>query len=91
LGGCLISHKKHQHKQEIENPCFHRLSARASQCLNQATHWQSYSQSIDALSIFDFDVRQIISGRVVFGFGQRLIFVVAETAFFSGESRLYFG
>jgi hypothetical protein len=54
-------------------------------------HWQSYSQSTVDLSIFDFEVRQIISGRMVFDFGQVLIFVLAETGFFSAESRLYFG
>jgi len=54
-------------------------------------HQQSYSQSIATLWIFDFEVRQIISGREVFDFGQVLILVLAETGFFPAESRLYFG
>jgi hypothetical protein len=65
---CLTRREKQYAKQDSSYPSFHRSSAQEAQCLNKAMHWQSYSQSIAALSMLDLEVKQIISGRIVFEF-----------------------
>jgi hypothetical protein len=68
LSVCFSLRKKNYAKQDRSYPSFHRSSPQEAQCLIEAMHWQSYSQSIATLWIFDFEVRQIISGRIIFGF-----------------------